>query len=462
MQSFRRTFLFIILLAILSLFISLPSKLPIKFNLLNRQIDKTFTRPQINLKLGSWSFNRDLNLKKGLDLQGGTHLVLEADMKDIAQENHQHALDSAKEIISRRVDLYGVSEPNIQTSQLKDSYRIIVELPGIKEVEKAVDLIGQTAQLDFRQDPELDVDVDYSSPSAIMRIFEFVPTGLTGKDLKLATVTFSQQGPTAGQPVVSLQFNDEGAAKFADITQRNLNLPVAIFIDDQLLTAPRVNDPILDGQAIISGGFTSETASNLAIQLNAGALPVPIKIIEQKNISATLGSDSVAKSIKAGTVGLFLVMLFMFLYYGKNGLLANLALVIYGLLTLSVYKLIPVTLTLPGIAGFVLSVGMAVDSNILIFERLKEELRAGRPFHIAMELGFGRAWDSIKDANVCTIITSLVLLNPLNWNFLNTSGMVRGFALTLLIGVIISLFTGIVVTRTLMRVFLLRKLNTKY
>jgi preprotein translocase subunit SecD len=256
--------------------------------------------------------------------------------------------------------------------------------------------------------------------------------------------------------VVSLRFTPEGGEKFAAITQRNLNQPLAIFLDNQLLTAPIVNEPILNGQAVISGNFTTQAATNLAIQLNAGALPVPIKIVEQKNISATLGADSINKSVKAGAVGLTLVMLFMLLYYGKNGLIADIALIIYGLLTLSIYKLIPVTLTLPGIAGFILSVGMAVDSNILIFERLKEELRAGRPFNIALELGFGRAWDSIKDANVCTIITSLVLLNPLNWHFLNTSGMVRGFALTLLIGVLISLFTGIVVTRTLMRVFLLK------
>ena len=225
-------------------------------------------------------------------------------------------------------------------------------------------------------------------------------------------------------------------------------------MDNILITNPIVNEPILSGQAVISGNFTAESASALAIQLNAGALPVPIKIIEQKNISATLGSDSVRKSVIAGSIGLGLVVLFMILLYGINGFLADIALVIYGLITLAVYKLIPVTLTLPGIAGFILTIGMAVDSNILIFERLKEELRAGRPFSIALELAFGRAWDSIKDANMATIITSLVLINPLNFNWLNTSGLVRGFAITLFIGVIISLFTGIIVTRTLMRLFL--------
>ncbi|MEK7622948.1 MAG: protein translocase subunit SecD [Patescibacteria group bacterium] len=384
---------------------------------------------------------KDLALKKGLDLQGGTHLVLEADMNQIEAKDRLDALDSAKEILSRRVDLYGVSEPLIQTSILTDSYRIIVELPGIKDVSQAVALIGQTAQLDFREDPT-------ATPSSTSFVFQ--PTGLTGQDLKKASVSFGQSN--SGEPVVDLEFTNEGATKFADLTQRNVNFPIAIFLDESLVTAPVVNEPILNGRAQISGNFTPEAASDLVIQLNAGALPVPIKIIEQTNISATLGSDSVSKSLTAGLLGLGLVMLFMVLYYGLNGLIADLALVLYGLITLSLYRLIPVTLTLPGIAGFILSVGMAVDANILIFERLKEELRAGRNFHLAMELGFGRAWDSIKDANTTTIVASLILLNPLNWQFLNTSGLVKGFALTLLIGVAISLFTGIFVTRTLMRV----------
>jgi len=413
-----------------------------------------------NHPLGSKILKKDFPLKKGLDLQGGTHLVLQADMKDIDSSDQLTALESVKEIISKRVDMYGVSEPIIQTSTYKDSFKLIVELPGIQDIDKAVNLIGQTAQLDFRQDTAEDAaEIDYASSSAFIRIFSFTSTGLTGKDLKKATVEFGQSNQTAGQPTVSLEFTKEGAEKFAEITTNNVSRPVAIFLDNQLVTSPIVNEPIKDGRAIISGNFTPEAASELTIQLNAGALPVPIKVIEQKNISATLGSDSVQKSIQAGIIGLSLVMLFMLLLYGKNGLIANLALIIYGFITLTIYKLIPVTLTLPGIAGFILSVGMAVDSNILIFERLKEELRAKRPFAVALELGFGRAWDSIKDANIATIITALVLINPLNWNFLNTSGMVRGFAVTLLIGVTISLFTGIVVTRTFMRVLYYKKIK---
>ena len=394
-------------------------------------------------------------IKKGLDLQGGTHLVLETDMSLIEKQDQIAALESAKEIISKRVDLYGVSEAIVKTSITKDSYRIIVELPGVKNVGEAIDLIGQTAQLDFREDTSKDSDqVNYASPSALTRIFSFKSTGLTGKDLKKSLVSFSNTQGASNKPVVNLEFTKQGLKKFADITTRNINKPIAIFLDNQLLTAPIVSEAILNGRAVISGNFTPEIASQLSIQLNAGALPVPIKIIEQKNISATLGQDSINKSITAGIIGLGLVMIFMVLLYGLNGLLANIALFIYGLITLTIYKLIPVTLTLPGIAGFILSVGMAVDSNILIFERLKEELRNNRPFPIALELSFGRAWDSIKDANIATIITSLVLINPFNFGFLNTSGMVRGFAITLLIGVIISLFTGIIVTRTFMRSFL--------
>jgi len=454
MTPLWRRFWLIILLFLFTVLVNLPSDLPVKFTALNRKIDLILKRPDLNLKLGPYSFQRDLNLKKGLDLQGGTHLVLEADMSNLPDSDHQDALASSKEIIARRVDLYGVSEPVIQTSTLKDSYRIIVELPGVKDVDQAINLIGQTAQLDFREDRAEDADsVDYASPSAFSRVLSFESTGLTGKDLKKATVSFDQSVQSSGSPVVSLEFTKEGAEKFAAITQKNINRPVAIFLDESLVTAPTVNEPILNGQAVISGNFTPEDASQLAIQLNAGALPVPIKIVEQKNISATLGADSVRKSLTAGLIGLGLVMSFMALYYGKNGLIANLALILYGFITLTIYKLIPVTLTLPGVAGFILSVGMAVDSNILIFERLKEELRVGRPFPVSLELGFGRAWDSIKDANVTTIITSLILINPFNWQFLNTSGLVRGFALTLLIGVLISLFTGIIVTRTLMRVF---------
>lgn len=385
-------------------------------------------------------------LKTGLDLQGGTHLVLDTDMGQIDPADRADALNSVKEIISRRVDLYGVREPLIQTAKVGESSRLIVELPGNTDIQQTVNIIGQIAQLDFRQV----LDTGEASPSAVT----FISTDLTGKDLKKAGVSFAQSGQEAGKPVVNLEFTSEGAKKFAVITQNNVGKPLAIFLDDQPVTMPIVNEPILDGRAVISGNFDADAATQLSIQLNAGALPVPVKILSQQNISATLGTASINQSIRAGLVGLALVSAFMIIIYRWPGLIAVLGLIIYGLITLALYRLIPVTLTLPGIAGLILSVGMAVDANILIFERLKEERRAGRPFHLALELAFGRAWDAIKDANVTTIVVALILINPLNWQWLNTSGLVRGFALTLFLGVLTSLFTGIFVTRTLMRQFL--------
>lgn len=440
----------IIIISFLAIIIDLPRDLNLEFKIWGWEIKQKISPPEIDLKIGSFRFKRDLEIKKGLDLQGGSHLLLEADMGEIEESDQDTALDAAREVIARRVDLYGVTESLIQTSKVGESHRIIVELPGIKNIEEAVSLIGQTAQLDFREPPE---GLAESTPSAT-QIFSYIKTGLTGKDLKRASVQFS---PQTGEPVVGLSFNSSGKEKFAEITKRNLNKPVAIFLDQIPITAPRVNEVITTGEAVITGSFKLEEAKNLAIQLNAGALPVPVKIREQKNIGATLGEESVAKSVRAGAFGLLLVGLFMFFYYRRLGLIADLALIIYGLLTLSLYKLIPVTLTLPGITGFILSIGMAVDANILIFERIKEERRKGKDFAIARELGFREAFASIKDANICTLIICFILFNPFSWGFLNTSGMVRGFAFTLGLGVLISLFTGVVVTRTFVRIFYHKK-----
>jgi len=445
-EKSKKLFLFIFVLFLLSLVIDLPKQFPIKLNFWKIKIDTLISSPQINIDWKGFKFKRDLDIKKGLDLQGGTHLILEADMEKIESVSRKQALDSAKEIVSRRIDLWGVSEPIIQTVETDSNYRIIVELPGISNINEAIDLIGKTAQLDFRELLGEEPEATISSTS----IFDFISTGLTGKDLQKSDVQFNDQ---TGEPVVALHFNSEGAQKFAEITQRNVGKRVAIFLDNMPLTAPVVNEPIVNGDAIISGDFTVKEAKNLTIQLNAGALPVPLKIIEQKTIGPTLGQEAVKKSIQAGLIGLLIIILFMIAIYGFAGFLADIGLIFYGLLTLALYKLIPVTLTLPGIAGFILSVGMAVDSNILVFERMKEELRMGKPFSAAMELGFGRAWDSIKDANICTLITCFILFNPFNWGFLNASGMIRGFALTLGLGIGVSLFTGIIVTRTLLRLF---------
>lgn len=437
----KRLFTIIICLVFIALVIDMPQEMPLKINVGQVKVDTIIRRPKFDFTLFGKRIATDFNIKKGLDLQGGTHVVLRADMTNIKPEDRQSALDSSKNIIARRVDLFGVSEPVIQTSVTGDEYRIVVELPGIKDINQALDLIGKTAQLDFRE----------LTPTATQAAFltDFQTTSLTGKHLKKAAVSFDQ----AGKPEVSITFNEEGTKLFADITGRNIGKPVGIFLDELPVTIPKVNSHIVGGDAVITGQFTLEEAKNLSIQLNAGALPVPIEILEQQNVGASLGQDSVNRSLRAGLIGLGMVMLFMILLYGFQGFLADIALVVYGLLTLALYKLIPVTLTLPGLAGFILSVGMAVDSNILIFERMKEELRMGKPWQTSMELGFGRAWDSIQDANVATLITSFILFNPLDWQFLNSSGMVRGFALTLSLGVVTSLFTGIVVTRTLMRLF---------
>lgn len=398
----------------------------------------TISSPEIHLTR-PFVFDRELNIKQGLDLQGGTQVMLGVDMSSLDQADRSDALESAKEIIARRVDLYGVAEPSIKTIVSQDDYRIAVALPGVSNPDEALNLIGQTAQLDFYELPIATDSPTYNDLRA---------TGLTGKDLKKSSVTFDSKD---GKPQISLQFTGEGGKKFGEITSRNIGKTVWIMLDGQILTAPTVQQAILDGNAVINGTYTLEEAKNMVITLNAGALPVPIKILQQQNIAPTLGAASISSSIKAGSVGLALVALFMVMNYGWLGFIADLGLIIYGLLTLAVYKLVPITITLPGLAGFILSIGMAVDSNILIFERMKEEMRKGNDWGSSMELGFGRAWDSIKDANIATLITTFILFNPFDWTFLNSSGMVRGFALTLFLGIVISLFTGIFVTRNLLR-----------
>lgn len=414
----------------------------------NYRIGK-FTLSASSLDLTQWGIpiKKDFKTHLGLDLSGGTHITLEADMKEIGEGDRLSALDSAREVIERRVNLFGVSEPVVQSVRSAGHYRIVVELPGITDIDKATSLIGQTAKLEFRELTQEPV----ASGSAIL-----IPTlentksvNLTGKDLTKAKVEFSQQ---TGEPVVAIEFTSDGAKKFADITTRLVGKPLPIFLDGIAITWPTVQTPITGGSGVISGRFSRDSAKALALELNAGALPVPVTIVEKRTVGATLGSDSIERSIRAGALGLALVALFMILQYGWLGLLADFALIVYGLLTFAIFRWIPITLSLPGIAGFILSMGMAVDANILIFERFREEKRKGKPWSIAMELGFGKAWNSIRDANFTTIITSIILFNPGNWQFLPSSGLVRGFAVTLLIGVIVSLFTGIVVTRTFIRV----------
>ncbi len=429
---------FILIISLAAAYISLPKT----FKIAGTEI----SRKDLDLKIGNYQIKRNFDLALGLDLAGGSHLVLEADTSNVPGDRKKTAMEGVKNVIERRVNLFGVSEPNVQLSEFQGKDRVVVELPGVKDTKEAVDLIGKTAQLIFGELVEVPSEKG-STPSAMLQ-----PTDLTGADLETASVVFDSQ---SGKPVVSLQFTKEGGDKFEKITERNIGRPLAMILDNQLISdpPPTVQERISGGKAQISGNFTLDQAKKLSIQLNAGALPVPIKLVEERTVGATLGSESIDRSVKAGLVGLAMVLLFMVLNYGKLGLIADIALVVFGVLTLALYKLIPVILTLPGIAGFLLSVGMAVDSNILIFERFKEE-KLKRNYKDALEVSFGRAWDSIRDANIATLVTAFVLANPLDFQFLHTSGPVRGFAITLTLGIVISLFTGLVVSRNLLRVFI--------
>ena len=400
-------------------------------------------------------FNREINslgnldIKLGLDLKGGSHLVFEANTKGIKQEDLAQSLEATRDIIERRVNFFGVSEPSVQTVKSGSNYKIEVDLPGITNVKDAIDKIGKTAQLTFK---ETSNKVNLATSSGFVA-FDSNPL-LTGKDVKKASVTIDS---TSGKPQVSLEFTPEGNKKFADATKRNVGKVIGIFLDDTTLTTPVVQQEILDGNAVINGSFTTDEAKKLVQDINGGALPIPIKLVSQKNVGPSLGAEEISKSIIAGIIGLSAVLIFMVLYYGKMGLIADLALVIYGFLALAIFKLFSVVLTLSGVAGFLLSIGMAVDSNILIFERIKEELRKKNNMEIAIKIGFGKAIDAIKDANFTTLIVAFILFNPLNWGFLPQFGLVRGFALTLIIGVGTSLFTGVFITKRLINFFYKQK-----
>lgn len=504
-------------------------------------------------------FGKQFDLRLGLDLQGGSSLIYEADTKNIVSGDQAQALESVRDVIERRVNAFGVSEPVVQTSKSGNSWRIIVELAGIKDIDQAIKMIGDTPILEFKevdqnqtqteaqkkaqidaeaatkkqaeevlkkalvknadfsalaneysQDPsnadsagkQKGGDLGFAKKGTFVAEFEkvlfdelkndqvypklvktefgyhiikriedktiqedgkdilevrgahilftiandqtqiaFKDTGLSGKQLQRAGVAFNQ---STGEPEVSLSFNSEGTKLFAEITKRNIGKNVAIFLDGQIISNPTVNQEITGGEAVISGSFTLKEAKDLAKRLNAGALPVPVNLISQQTVGATLGNDSIARSIFAGLLGIIVVAIFMIVFYRLPGLLASLALVLYTLIVVAIFKLWPVTLTLAGIAGFILSIGIALDANILIFERTKEELHNGRPLEIAIEEGFKRAWLSIRDSNVSSIITSLILV----WF---GSSIVKGFAITLLIGIVVSLFSAITVTRMLLR-----------
>lgn len=371
--------------------------------------------------------------KLGLDLVGGSHLIYEVDMSQINKGDKESVINGLKEVIEKRVNLFGVSEPRVTVSKIGESYRLIVELAGIKDVSEAVKEIGSTPFLDFRETQIISGE----------ETIQFTQTNLTGRYVEGAQLDFNQ---TTGAAQVNIRFNGEGAKIFEGLTEKNVGKPLAIFLDNELIEMPMVREKISGGRAQITGKFTVDEAKKIVERFNAGALPAPINLISQQTIGASLGSESLKKAVKAGVWGTLSVMVFMLFYYRRFGIFASLALMIYIALTLMVFKGLAITMTLSGIAGFILSIGMAVDANILIFERTKEELKKGLSRLSAIEEGFKRAWLSIRDSNISTIITSVIL-------YYFTTSFVKGFALALLIGVLISMFSAITVTRTMLRVF---------
>ncbi len=544
----------------------------------------------VEFKVPQWvpfnDFWNQFDYHLGLDLKGGTHLIYQADTSQVLAEDRDSAVEGVRDVIERRVNAFGVSEPIVQTNKDEGGdYRIIVELAGVKDVNQAIEMIGETPLLEFKeQNPEFDIERELTeeqekeleeyNKEARKRALEvnrralsgedfsqlagelsedpgsqdkggdlgwavrgvFVPefdtalfdqlkageitlspiqtdfgyhiikkiderqikeegeaevlgeegaatsliefenlevlsahilirtktaadilppidewknTELSGKELQRASVQYDQQ---TGDPEVSLEFNDEGGRLFEEITGRNVGKPLAIFLDGTPISVPNVNEKITGGKAVITGRFNLKEAKILVQRLNAGALPVPINLISQQTVGPSLGQQSVEKSLVAGIYGLLLVALFMILYYRLPGLLAVIALSIYTAVVLMIFKLIPVTLTLAGFAGFILSIGIAVDANVLIFERLKEELRNGREFIGAVEEGFKRAWTSIRDSNVSTLLTCGILY------WFGTS-VIRGFAVTLAIGVVISMFSAIIITKSFLRLLNSRKME---
>jgi len=511
-----------------------------------------FSYPEV-LKFAPPAYNAISRLKinLGLDLQGGIHLEYKADISNIDSSHVDEALQGAQDVIERRINAFGVGEPLVQTAKSGNEHRVIVELPGIKDIEQAKEKIKDAPLLEFKEEGEPDQstkdmfdqinkqakekaqkvleevknggdfsqlakdnsedpgskenggDLDFAKKGQFVSEFDEVlfekglksgeiypelvetqfgwhiikfiesrgegderevhaahilfakhdpyqyeqfiykDTGLSGKNLKFATAQYSQ-GQGLGEPEVALQFDDEGTKLFAELTKKNLGKQIAIFLDGELQIAPVVQSEITNGQAVITGNYTFQEAKEIAERLNQGALPVPLTLVSQQSVEASLGIESLQKSLIAGVVGLAAVTVFMIIFYRFLGFVASISLLIYTALMITIFKFSGITLTLSGIAGFILSIGMAVDANILIFERTKEEIKRGRTLQNAIEEGFKRAWTSIRDGNVSSMLTAGILY------FMGT-GFVKGFAASLFIGVAVSMFTAIVITRTMLR-----------
>lgn len=387
--------------------------------------------------------------KLGLDLNGGTHLVYKADVSKIPAGEIDDSMNALRDVIERRVNVFGVSEPIVQIErggflESRDAQeKLIVELPGVTDVEEAIKSIGQTPFLDFRiltsADQKDIEDLKLEGEALEVEILKRLKdTGLTGRMLDKAQLVFD---PNTNQPIVSLTFTSEGRNLFADITKVNIGNVLGIFLDGNPISMPVVRDEIRDGKAQISGSFDIKTAQELVRNLNYGALPVPIELISTQTVGASLGQSAVNGGVRSGIIAFAIIAAFLLVWYRLPGLVAIVSLGVYTVIMLALFKLIPVTLTAAGIAGFILSIGMAVDANILIFERMKEELRKGKGISDAMHEGFARAWLSIRDSNTSSIITGLILY------YFGSTSVVTGFALVFLIGVVVSMFTAITASR---------------
>ena len=410
------------------------------------------SEPRLNKNFDTASsFFKNHPFRLGLDLSGGSHLVYKADTSVVASNEVNDSMEALRDVIERRINLFGVSEPVVQIQHgglvSGSDEQLIVDLPGVTDVKKAIEMIGQTPLLEFKIEgpkepievkPGKDGKIDLGNISLDQK---FVSTELTGRYLEKATLEFD---PNTREPRVSLQFNDEGTKLFAEITKNNVGKMVAIYLDGAPISTPVVREEIPSGQAVISGNFTPTEGRQLVGRLNSGALPVPITLLSTQTIGATLGDNAIMAGVKATVIGFLLVALFLILWYRLPGLVATLSLSIFVVIILALFKLLLVILTAAGIAGFIISIGIAVDANVLIFERVKEELRAGKSVNEAVAAGFSRAWLSIRDSNISSFIGAIIL-------FWFGTSLIKGFALTLGMGIVVSMFSAITVTRIFLK-----------
>ena len=404
------------------------------------------TEPKLNKNFETQTaFLKKFPFRLGLDLSGGSHLVYKADISAVPSIQVADSMSALRDVIERRINIFGVSEPVVQVQHggfvSGGEEQLIVDLPGITDVKKAVEMIGQTPLLEFKTEAPKSATqnavVGKDGKVSLDLNSQFVSTELTGRYLQKATLEFDQN---TREPKVSLQFNDVGTKLFAQITKDNVGKMVAIYLDGAPISTPVVREEIPNGQAVISGSFTPTEAKTLVGRLNSGALPVPITLLSTQTIGASLGDSAASAGVKSGIIGFLFIALFLILWYRLPGLVAVLSLGIFTAIMLALFKLVPVTLTTAGIAGFIISMGIAVDANVLIFERIKEELHAGRKIADAVSAGFTRAWSSIRDSNSSTIITAIIL-------FWFGTSLIKGFALTLGMGVLISMFSAITISR---------------